>query len=369
MPSPRCHELPLVEVERARGAHAAACGSCVTMTMVLPCSRLSACSSSRISSRALAIEVAGRLVAEQQRRVGDDGAGDADALLLAARELARVVVGAIGRGRRRRARSPRACLRSAAESLVSSSGSSTLRCRRQHRQQVVELEDEADVRRAPAGQLAPPTAVDALAADLDRSAGRRVEPAEQVQQRRSCRSPTVPSARGTRPGRSPGHALQHVDALAAAAVRLLELSDLHERGVELGAFMVWLPRCDVPSASVAGASTTTRSPAVMPVVTWVSVAVRAADLDRRDARGRPPSATKTMPSPSRAHRVLRHETAAVGPTGVAARLVAEDALHASAPRLSERDLHPMSGSTRASSASKPMRTAPSPSAGRRSAPW
>ena len=44
----------------------------------------------------LAIEVAGRLVAEQQRRVGDDGAGDADALLLAARELPRVVLRAVG---------------------------------------------------------------------------------------------------------------------------------------------------------------------------------------------------------------------------------------------------------------------------------
>ena len=43
----------------------------------------------------LAIEVAGRLVAEQQCRVGDDGAGDADTLLLAARELARIVVHAV----------------------------------------------------------------------------------------------------------------------------------------------------------------------------------------------------------------------------------------------------------------------------------
>ena len=44
----------------------------------------------------LAIEVAGRLVAEQQRRVGDDRARDADALLLAAGELPRVVLGAVG---------------------------------------------------------------------------------------------------------------------------------------------------------------------------------------------------------------------------------------------------------------------------------
>src|SRR5213080_971704 len=35
---------------------------------------------------ALRVEVAGRLVAEEDRRLADDGAGDGDALLLAARE-------------------------------------------------------------------------------------------------------------------------------------------------------------------------------------------------------------------------------------------------------------------------------------------
>ena len=35
----------------------------------------------------LAVEIAGRLVAEQQRRIGDDGARDADALLFAAGKL------------------------------------------------------------------------------------------------------------------------------------------------------------------------------------------------------------------------------------------------------------------------------------------
>src|SRR4029450_2895415 len=42
-----------------------------------------------------AVEVAGRLVAEQQRRVGDDRPGAADALFLAARQLARVVIRAV----------------------------------------------------------------------------------------------------------------------------------------------------------------------------------------------------------------------------------------------------------------------------------
>ena len=78
-----------------RFARAAAWGSCVTMTMVLPCSRLSVVQQLEDLVARLAIEVAGRLVAQQQRRVGDDGAGDADALFLAARELARVVIGPV----------------------------------------------------------------------------------------------------------------------------------------------------------------------------------------------------------------------------------------------------------------------------------
>ena len=75
----------------------------------------------------LAIEIAGRLVAEQQRRVGDDGARDADALLLAARQLTRVVLRAIGQPDDLQRDRRRASCRSAFESFVSSSGSSTLR--------------------------------------------------------------------------------------------------------------------------------------------------------------------------------------------------------------------------------------------------
>ena len=75
----------------------------------------------------LAIEVAGRLVAEQQRRIGDDGAGDADALFLAAGELARIVVRPVGEADDASARSATRLRRSAFDSLVRSSGSSTLR--------------------------------------------------------------------------------------------------------------------------------------------------------------------------------------------------------------------------------------------------
>ena len=43
----------------------------------------------------LGVEIAGRLVGQQQRRVGDDRAGDGDALFLPARQLARVVLLAV----------------------------------------------------------------------------------------------------------------------------------------------------------------------------------------------------------------------------------------------------------------------------------
>ena len=44
----------------------------------------------------LAVEIARRFVGEQQRRVGDNRAGNADALFLSALELARIVLGAVG---------------------------------------------------------------------------------------------------------------------------------------------------------------------------------------------------------------------------------------------------------------------------------
>ena len=75
----------------------------------------------------LAVEVAGRLVADQQGRIGDQRAGDGDALRLAAGQFAGLVLGAVGeadQGQRRLA----LALRCAPDRWVSSSGSSTLRC-------------------------------------------------------------------------------------------------------------------------------------------------------------------------------------------------------------------------------------------------
>ena len=114
----------------------------------------------------LAIEVARRLVAEEQRRVGHDRARDADALFLTAGELARIVLRAIGQADDLQRDADALAALGLAE-LRQEQRQLDVALGRQHRQQVVELEDEADVARAPLRQRAAAQLVDAHAADFD----------------------------------------------------------------------------------------------------------------------------------------------------------------------------------------------------------
>ena len=165
----------------------------------------------------LAIEVAGRLVAEQQRRIGDDRARDADALLLAARELPRVV---LARDR------PRPTTVSAIATRLRRSAFAELRQQQrqldvalggQHRQQVVELEDEADVLRAPAPTARRPTSLSMRSPPTSIAPSRRrVEPADQVEQRRLARAGRAHQREEIALRNVEVDALEHVDALAAA---------------------------------------------------------------------------------------------------------------------------------------------------------
>ena len=161
----------------------AARGSCVTMTMVLPCSRFSSCSSSRIDVGGFAVEVAGRLVADEQRRIATSARAIATRCCWPPES------------------SPGLCFARSA-SPTSSSAAAHCACRslrrqlrqqqrhldvalgRQHGQQVVELEDEPDVPRAPLRELARATAVEPLAGHGDLAAIGPIEAADQVQQRR-----------------------------------------------------------------------------------------------------------------------------------------------------------------------------------------
>ncbi len=76
-------------------ARSAACGSCVTMTIVFSNSSFSRAQQVENLARALGVQVAGRLVGHQQQRIVDDRAGNRHALLLAAGELPRIVIHAV----------------------------------------------------------------------------------------------------------------------------------------------------------------------------------------------------------------------------------------------------------------------------------
>ena len=78
-----------------RLAYSAMSGSCVISTTVLP-SSFSLWKTRHDLLGGLRVEVAGRLVGEHELGLVDQRAGDRDALLLAARELARLVVLAAG---------------------------------------------------------------------------------------------------------------------------------------------------------------------------------------------------------------------------------------------------------------------------------
>ncbi len=66
--------------------------SWVTITTVMPCATFSWCEKLHDLAAAGSIEIASRLVGQQDQRVGDDGAGNGHALLLAAGQFGRRMV-------------------------------------------------------------------------------------------------------------------------------------------------------------------------------------------------------------------------------------------------------------------------------------
>ena len=165
-------------------ARSAAAGSCVTIRMVFPNSLLSFSSSVEDVVGALAIEVAGRLVGDDDRRVVDDGARDGDALLLPAGELARVVLHAVLEADDAQ-RGLRALLAlGRRRGCVSRSGSSTFSTAVSTGIRLYDWKMKPMRARAPLRELALAQPVEALARDLDRARGRPVEAGDQVEQRR-----------------------------------------------------------------------------------------------------------------------------------------------------------------------------------------
>jgi len=131
----------------------------------------------------LAVEIAGRLVGEQDQRVGDDGAGDGDALLLAA--------GKLGRGMRFPAVEPDPGQRGARGGMAGGGFLAAIEQRqfdiflgRGAGQQVETLEDETQTMAAQQRPLVAIELFDMNAAKQVLAGGRRIETAENVHRRR-----------------------------------------------------------------------------------------------------------------------------------------------------------------------------------------
>src|SRR5688572_11416435 len=112
----------------------------------------------------------------------------------------------------------------------------------------------APARQLPAGQPA-----DVGAADLDRAAGRLIEPAEQVEQRGLAGTRRAHQGQEIALRNVERHALEHVDALAAAREVFVDAVDLDE--------CAHLTTISLPEASSGGGATTTRSPPFNPAST------------------------------------------------------------------------------------------------------
>ncbi len=180
---------------------------------------------------ALAVQIAGGLVAKQEGGVRDNGAGNGDALFLTAGKLTRKVVHAVGRGRRWKAAVSTCVRRSALESLVEQKRQLDILEGSEDGNQVVHLKDEADVAGAPFRQFARGHMGDLVAGDGDAAARGDVQAAEKIQQR------GLAGTAGTHEGHefALGHvqiqALEDVDLFAAAAIGFVEVANLDETGL------------------------------------------------------------------------------------------------------------------------------------------
>ena len=169
-----------------RSARVGDVGSWVISTIVRPVACSSLEQAEHVGGRRR-VEVAGRLVGEDHRRLGHQRPGDGDPLLLATRQLAR----------RWSARSARPTCSSAASARSRRSAGShagvhqrqlDVAPRRQVGEQVELLEHEADEAVADVGELVLVEGCDVVAGEAEDSRRRHVEAPEDVHQRRLARA-------------------------------------------------------------------------------------------------------------------------------------------------------------------------------------
>ena len=177
--------------------------------------------------RSRAIQVARGLVADEQHGIRHDGPGDGHALFLAAGQLSRLVAGAIVEPHQgqRDGRVPAPLGR---RQVRQQERQLHVPLRRQHRQEVIELEHEAHVGGPPPGQRAAGKLVDALAVDRDVARGGRVQPADEVEQGRLARSGWAHQGEEVALGDVQVDAVQDLDPLPPALIGLGHAADLDQ---------------------------------------------------------------------------------------------------------------------------------------------
>src|SRR6185369_4460228 len=152
----------------------------------------------------------GRLVGEDAVGVGRKRARDRDALALATRELRGPVQQPL-READLAERIGSALARRRALDPADAKRHGDVVERREFRQQVVELVDETEMAVAPLALLGRRERREVAAAEEDTPAGRRLEPAEQVQQRALARPRRADDGEGLAAPHRQVDALQHVD--------------------------------------------------------------------------------------------------------------------------------------------------------------
>ncbi len=178
-----------------RSARAAATAECVTSSVAAPSLAPSRVDHVEHALGGLGVEVAGRLVEQQQRRLVDERARDRDALQLAARQHRGEVVAAAFEADRREHR-PRA--RRRIGGLLQQQRQRDVLLDRQVRQHVERLEHEAH---AVAPQQRARVVVEraqVAAVEADAAGGRRRRGRRRCSAASTCRRPTRPSPRRTR---------------------------------------------------------------------------------------------------------------------------------------------------------------------------
>ena len=159
--------------------------------------------------------------------------------------------------------------RSAFDSFVSSSGSSTLRSAVSTGSRLYSWNTKPMCCARQRDSWLPPSDPTWTPADIDFAAARRIEAANQVQQRRLSRARRPHEREKITLRNLEVDALQHFDALVASRVVLLNVADAHKRighrqpDVGRYCFSVTI----APVTSVGGGETTTRSPARSPATT------------------------------------------------------------------------------------------------------